>query len=55
MSSFFDHGFLSELNGFWVFRTYLQGIEKNKMFSGAFRKVTVAGLTAARGAGNLSR
>jgi hypothetical protein len=27
---FSDHGFLSELASLWVFRTYLQGIEKNK-------------------------
>ena len=26
---FSDHGFLSEITSFWVFRTYLQGLKKN--------------------------
>jgi hypothetical protein len=35
--------FRSELASFWVFQTYLQGIEKNKMFVSIFTNVTAAG------------
>ena len=44
---FSDHGFLSEITSFWVFRTYLQGIEKTKMFAVTFAKAIVTGSTAA--------
>ena len=39
--------FRSELASFWVFRTYLQGIEKNKNVCNMLTNVTVAGSAAA--------